>query len=409
MRTSLILGLLLSLAACSSTDQEAPSPLVQVRVAPVKRTRIERKIEAPATLYPAMEATISARLTAPVETMPVQKGDAVAKDQVLLLLDASDLEAERAEAEFAVADAEANLHRLQSGTLPGDLERAKGQVESTEAVLSQARDTYNRRKELYSEGAIPQKDFLTSETALRQAEVDYQNASRALDLLENQTSNQDIKIAKLRRDQQQARLDLITTRLQFARIRSPFGGFVTEQFVYPGDMAQPGTPLVKVSDLSSLVARAQVPDSSASPIDVGQDCNFAAVDFPDQALSGKVSVVNRATDPVRRTVEVWCELPDPPKTARAGWYGQATFLLGAETGLVVPKSAVQFVEGTHKGTAMVVDSNEVAHSKEVETGLVFDDEVEILNGLSEGDNVVTEGGYGLPDGTQVRPAKAGSK
>jgi hypothetical protein len=69
---------------------------------------------------------------------------------------------------------------------------------------------------------------------------------------------------------------------------------------------------------------------------------------------------------------------------------------------------VQFIEGTNQGTAMVVDSSEIAHSRKVETGLVFDDQVEILSGLSEGDTVITEGGYGLPDGTQVRPAKAGS-
>jgi len=409
MRTVLILAFLLSLSSCSPTEEEVPNPLVQVQVAPVRRSQIERKVEAPATLYPAEEATISARLTASVQEMPARKGDAVTRDQVLLLLDASDLEAQRAEAELAVADAEANLLRLQRGTLPGDLEQAKGQVESTRAVLNQALDTYNRRKDLYTEGAIPQKDLLSSETALRQAEIDYQNASRALDLLQNQTSDQDIKIARLRRDQQQARLGLIMTQLQYARIRSPFSGFVTDQFVYPGDMAQPGTPLLKVSDLSSLVARAQVPDSEASPIAVGQDCKFTAVDFPDRALSGKVSVVNRAIDPVRRTVEIWCEVSKPPETARTGWYGQTTFLLGVESGLVVPKSAVQFVEGTNRGTAMLVDNNEIAHAREVETGLVFDDQVEILSGLSEGDTVITEGGYGLPDGTQVHPAKAGSK
>jgi multidrug efflux pump subunit AcrA (membrane-fusion protein) len=403
-----VLAILLPFAACSPTQDEAPDSLVQVRVSTVKQAQIEHKVEAPATLFPAEEATISSRLTAPINRLEVGKGDAVRKDQILLALDARDLEAQRVEAAIAVADAEANLTRLLKGTLPGDLERARGQVEASRALLSQARDTYDRRNRLFSDGAIPRKDLLASETVLRQVEVDYQNATRALDLLENQTSDQDIKIASLRRDQQKARLDLINTQIDFSQIRSPFSGFITEQFVYPGDMAQPGTPLLKVSDLSRLVARAQVPDSSSGALTVGQPCSFRSADFPDQVLTGLVSVVNRTVDPIRRTVEVWCEISGHPGTARVGSYGQTTFLLGVETGLTVPRSAVQFMEGSSNGIAMVVDSGEIAHSRDVETGTLFDDQVEVLKGLAAGETVIVEGGYGLPDGARVQQMKAGS-
>ena len=124
-----------------------------------------------------------------------------------------------------------------------------------------------------------------------------------------------------------------------------------------------------------------------------------------EAARGRVSMINRSVDSARRTVEIWCEIARPPLLLRSGLYGTATMVTSTSTGaLVVPIAAVQFAEGTQSGIVMVVDDKRVAHKREVECGGSIDGKVQVLKGLSLGEAVVIEAGYGLPDGAEVQLA-----
>jgi len=393
----------LSLAGCGSRDEPPPKTVVTVKAARAELADVQFSVRAPATLFPREQANLAARLTAPVRELRVRKGDAVSKGQVLALLENRDLLARKSEAAAAVADAQAMLRKMSAGTLPSDVERARGQAATAEAALNQARKIYERRRQLFEEGAIPNRELLISETELAQAKTSYEVARKALDLLMNQSREQDIQIAESRLEQAKARLALVEVELGFTEIRSPFSGVITEQFIYPGDMAKPDSSMFTVMDLSVMIARAQVPESEAEALRAGRDCAFAPIDRTDTISRGKVTVVNRAVDPARRTVEVWCEIPNPPGSLRAGVYGNAVIFTGqAPRSVVAPLSAVQFVEGTRRGSVLVVDGKRIAHKRDVEAGEVFDGKVQIKSGLQAGDTVIIEGGFGVLDGTEVR-------
>jgi HlyD family secretion protein len=120
--------------------------------------------------------------------------------------------------------------------------------------------------------------------------------------------------------------------------------------------------------------------------------------------------VNRAVDPARRTVEVWSQIPGQPKDLRSGVFARIKIITGTLPGsIVVPVAAVQFEEGTRKGSVMIVDGKSIAHKREVETGEKTGEKVRITNGITPGELVIVEGGYGLPDGTEVRSSKEKSK
>ena len=208
-------------------------------------------VRGPAFVFAREQANISARITAPIRKLLARKGDNVAAGQVLAQLDNRDLLAQRDEAAAAVTDAEANLQRVTSGTLPTDIERARGQAASAEAALNQAQKFYDRRRQLFEQGAIPQRDLLLSETELAQAKANHEVAKRALDLLQNQSRDKDILMAKSKVEQAQARLSLVKAQLDFAEIRSTSAGTITEQFMFPGDMAKPDAPIFTVMDLAS--------------------------------------------------------------------------------------------------------------------------------------------------------------
>jgi RND family efflux transporter MFP subunit len=240
--------------------------------------------------------------------------------------------------------------------------------EATAAVHA-AQVLRDRRQQLFQQGAIPERDLLTVQTDLAQSK---------------------------------ARLDRIDAQLHFTELRSPFAGSITEQFLYAGDMVKPDAPVFTVADMSVAVARAQVPETEVVAVQRGQAASFASEAAGDQPLPGKVIMVNQAVDPARRTVEVWCELPNTDGRLRDGVFGHVSIVTGRPTRRVlVPRAAVQASEGASEGTVFVVDEKSVAHKRDVKLRGGDADRIAV-EGVTAGETVVVAAGYGLPDGTTVK-------
>ena len=403
MKILFSLACALWLAGCAQNREEAAEkPVVAVKTARAEIADLPQVVSAPATIFPREQANIAARITAPIRELRAKKGDNVRAGQVLAVLENRDLVAQEREAQAAVQDAQASLQKTVGGTIPTDIERARGQVETAKAALDQARKNFDRRRDLFQQGAIPQRDLLQAQTELATARANYEVAQKSLDLLQNQSQARDIAMGKSRVAQAEARLAAVRASLQYAQLRSPFSGTITEQFQYPGDMAKPDAPVYTVMDLSLVVARAQVPETEAAAIRSGQACSFLPADAKDSGTGGRITVINRAVDPSRRTVEIWCEIAHPPLSLRAGVFGNVRIRTGTiPRAVIVPAAAVQFAEGTRNGVLFVVDPRHIAHKREVETGIAFEDKVQIVKGVAAGEQVITEGAYSLPDGAQV--------
>ena len=409
MKLTLLSILCLSLAACGGghREEEAPKkPVVAVKIGVAEGSSVELTLRAPATVFPREQANITPRLTGVIRELKARKGDTVSAGALLVTIENRDLTAQREEAQAMLADTQASLEKVRKGTLPTDLERARGQVDTTRALLNQAQKIYDRRKALFDQGAIPQRDVLVSETELSTAKTNFDVATRSLALFEQQSQGQDIRIAEARVEQARGRLATVAAQLQFADLRAPFAGVITEQFQYAGDLGQPSAPIFTLVDLTVVTARAQVPEAEASRVHLGQGCQFLGSDGDSAGARGRVSVVNRAVDSQRRTVEVWCEIGAPPASLRAGAFGSVGFQTGRlQDTVLVPITALQLEEGTRKGHVMVVDAQRIAHKKEVEVGDLMGDKRVVLSGLKAGEAILIEGGYELPDGTKVETAK----
>jgi multidrug efflux pump subunit AcrA (membrane-fusion protein) len=383
MKTTPILLACLLLAGCGAKEEEKePKPVVEVKVAQAELADVQITVRAPATIFPREQASVASKITAPIRWLGARKGDRVSAGQVLARLEDRDLLAQRTEA----------------------VDKARGEVLSAAAALHLAQKNLDRRQKLYDQGAIPQKDLLDTQTEAARAQAAFDVAQKFLELLESPARKQELRSASLTEQQQKIRQAFFNAQLEFTEIRSPFTGAITEQFSYPGDMAKPESPIFTVMDLAVAVARAQVPEVDVRGVSIGKFCAFENADRPGTRAQGRVSVVNQAVDPARRTVEVWCEIPNGPAALRAGEFGALTIITGVDAkSVVVPKEAVQFVEGTHKGFVMLVAGN-TAKRVDVETGESYAGKVQIKQGLKAGDTVIVEGGYGLEDGTEVRVA-----
>jgi RND family efflux transporter MFP subunit len=188
--------------------------------------------------------------------------------------------------------------------------------------------------------------------------------------------------------------------VQYTQITSPIEGVVADRPLYPGEMANPGSPLLVVMDVSRVIARASLPTGQLRYLKVG---NRATLTGPDGLqYPGKVTVISPATDPNSTTAEVWVMAGNPGGQLRPGETAHVSIL--AETiknAIVIPSSAIMpLPDGS--AAAMVVGADSLAHEHKVKIGVRTDEVAQILEGISSGDKVIIAGALGLQDGARVR-------
>jgi RND family efflux transporter MFP subunit len=157
-------------------------------------------------------------------------------------------------------------------------------------------------------------------------------------------------------------------------------------------------------DLSKVVARAYISPRQAAELHVGDAASILPGNGESE-IAGKVSVVSPALDPNSTTVQVWVEAPNPGGKLKSG--STVALRIVANTvkdALVVPVEAIlTATDGTT--SVMVIGKDGHAHQTMVKIGIRDDHDVQILSGLEAGQQVVTAGAYGLPDGSKVTITK----
>jgi HlyD family secretion protein len=391
--------------SCHQGGEEEANVVVSVQVAKAERGTISNEISTVATLAARREATIVPKVAGQIARIGLAKNRPVRAGDVIAVLESRDLTAQRSEAAAALQEAEASLRNTASGNVPLTNAQDTKAVRDARAALDNARRTLERRQTLYEQGGISKKDLEASQLAVTQAESDLHLAESSTALHHGVTNPGDIRVAEAKAAQARNHLATLDAQLGYTVIRAPFDGVITDQFQFQGDFANPGQKLVTVADASTLIAKMHLGESTATTLKEGDQVKVLADDLPGQTFTGTVSLVGRGADPQSRAVEVWVMVPNPAGRLRAN--GLARVIISAQTtpnAVIVPSSAVTLDATTaNSGTVMVVDNKSVAHEVKVTTGIRSAGRTQITSGLAGGETVVTEGNYGLPDGTKVAP------
>lgn len=383
--------------------EEEANVVVSVQVAKAERGTIANEIATVATLAARREAVIMPKVAGQVTRIGLAKNRRVRAGDVIAVLESRDLTAQRAEAAAALQEAEAALHTTSGGNVPLTNAQDTKAVRDARAALDNARKTLERRQTLYEQGGISKKDLEASQLAVTQAEDDLRLAESSSALHHGVTNPGDIRVAEAKAAQARGRLGTLDAQLGYTVIRAPFDGVITDQFQFEGDFATPGQKLVTIADSSTLIAKMQVGEATATTLKEGDPVQVLPDDVPGQAFTGTLSLVGRGADAQSRAVEVWAMVPNAAGRLRPN--GVAKVMVAAQTtpdAVIVPSPAVTLDATTaNSGTVMVVDGKSVAHEVKVTTGIRSGGRTQILSGLRGGETVVIEGNYGLPDGTKV--------
>jgi HlyD family secretion protein len=403
-----LLALAITFSGCSKKEEEKAEPIAPVQVGPVTTADIRKLVDADAVLYPVNQADIFPKVTAPVAKFNANRGDHVRAGQVLALLENRDLVAAAAAAKAQTEQADANLRATTGATVPEQVVKAQTDVNAAKEQLDAARTVLESRRNLYRQGALAKKLVDDQQVAVAQADAQYQSAQEHLRALQTVGKEEQVKGAQAQLDAARAQYQSAEAQVNYSEVRSLISGVVSDRPLYEGNVAQPGTPLFTVVDISSIVARANVPQLQAMQVKVGQP---ATIELTDGSLHlpGKVTVVSPSTDPSSTTVQVWVRAANPGERLKPGLSAHVTIVTAVlKDATVVPASAI--LPGEEGGTVVdTIGADSTIHQKKVELGVREPDKVQILSGVSPGDQVVTVGGLGLDDNTKVRIVKPGEE
>jgi len=399
-KIQLVLVPVLFLAACSKPEEktEAPNP---VQVTSVSQATIRRIVQGDGALFPLDQANVMPKIAAPVQKFYVNRGDHVKQGQLLAVLENRDLIAAAAESKGAVEQAESNLRATEGATIPDSVVKAQTDVESAREARDNAKKVLESRQELFKRGALAGRLVDESQLAYSQADSQYRAAEEHLKALQSVSKEEQIKGAQAQVQSAKAHLETQETQVAYSRIVSPISGIVADRPMNAGEMANPGSPLITIIDISRVVARIDIPQSEASAVKVGQTATLTQPDSKEE-VQGKITVVSPATDPNTTTVQVWIQIDNPGERLKPGTAmhaGIATEVYKAAT--VVPVSAI--LPGEEGGTAVLtVSSDAIAHKRAVTLGVRENGQVQVLSGVNPGEEVVVAGGMGLDDKAKVK-------
>jgi RND family efflux transporter MFP subunit len=392
----------------SNAAEETEEIVVSVRVAKAERQSIAAEVTVLGTIFPRKEATVSAKLAAPIKNMPLMRNKAVREGDVIATLESRDIQAQRAEAAAALEEARLNERGITTSSIPQTRAQDEKALHDARANLNNARAIYDRRKTLFEQGGISKKDLDASQLVLTTAESDLRLAESTTRLHATATQPNDRAVAASRVSQAQQRLASLDTQLSYATIRAPFSGVITEQFQFEGEFAAPGGKLFTIGDVSEVIVKAPAADTVAAQLKTGETARVYPQDLPGEEMVGVISLVSKGSDPQSRSVEIWVSLKNEGGRLRANSAAKVTLTTAkAEDVIVVPSAAVTLDTATgDAGKVMVVDAESRAHEAKVTVGIRTPDRVEIVSGLKGGETVVVEGNYALPDGAKVEVSEA---
>ena len=394
-----------SLDACKKAPAADTPVLVSVQAEHPEVGAISEKIMADATLSPLAQAAISPKITAPVRTFYVQRGAKVKAGQLLAVLENQDLTSQALDNKGQYSAAQASFEMQTKAQLPEDMRKAELDVAQARTQMDLQSQIAVARQKLFQEGAIPGRDYDLAAAALVQAKAAYDVAQNHLDSL-NRVSNQ----ATLQQAQGQlssARGKYLAAEAQvsYSEIRSPITGVVTDRPLFAGETVTSGSTLITVMDMSSLLAKVHLPQTVAQGLKVGDEASVI-VFGADDPVPAKVSLVSPALDPGSTTVEVWLRIANGAGAYKAGTPVR-TSIAGhsVEEAVKVPLGAILTGQDGTK-SVMVIGPDSAAHRKAVQLGINDGDDVEVTQGLTIADMVITTGAYGLDEGSKVRVGKA---
>jgi membrane fusion protein (multidrug efflux system) len=318
---------------------------IMVQVQPVEHKELVFSVTAAGTVTPQRRVTVSAEVGARVLSNAVGEGSAVRAGGQLVRLDDREIRLQIQEASSSVSREQVDL----------------------------AKSDFERKERLFADGAV-------TRSTLDQAKNQYLSLDAAF-----RTA--------------QARIAQLRERAGKTNIASPLTGVVAQLLVEPGEFVGPGTPLAVIEDMEEVLVVVEVPDRDVVRLRPLQVVEATTDAYPGRVFQGVIERVGSVANPVTRSFEIDARIGNHEGELRSGMITTIRILLDKRRCLVVPAAAL--LDEREGEARVLLVSGGTVRSVEVGIGSRQDRDVELVQGLAEGDEVVVNGHDQVRDGQPV--------
>ena len=357
-----LMAMLLLFPGCSKREaKKPPPPAIKVTTAKALRGDLSKYLHVSGPLRFIANTTVSAEVSAQVESIEVSDGQAVEKGQLLLVFDDAKIREIVNEAEYA--------------------------LRRDEALLKFGKAEYEKNLTLLKSGSVSQTAF-----------------DQKLSVYENLIARVEMNRASLAKAQED---------LKETRVRAPIAGRMSKRYVEKGDWVTAGGRLFRISDFRKIYLEAHVTDLDLAKLDVpkilkeGVDADVVVDSYPDRPFAGKLTYVE-AVAGQSRLFEIRIYMDNQEMLLLEGMYGRGKISFDKlKDKLKIPLSALlNQVRDDHRNTVFRVDSTNRAQLTRIRLGATNRKFAEVKDGLEEGDRVVIKGKEVLTSGILVEPVES---
>jgi RND family efflux transporter MFP subunit len=383
--------------------------LVQVRVAPPKRSDGPIDLVLPSNIQAIEEATIYARTNGYVRERYVDIGAPVTAGKVLAQIDTPELDQELSQARAALAQTRSVLAQAQASytQAQANLSQSRAGLEQSKANESFAKVTAERFGKLERDELVAHQDADEKRTALAAASATTAVSRAHVAAMEANLGalEASVEAARATVAASEANVQRLLALQSFQKVEAPFAGIITARGIDRGALITSGsgngaTWMFRIAHVENLRIFVNVPQTFVRSITPGQEAQVLVPEFPTRPFIGKIANTAGALDPTSRTLLTEVRLKNDDHALMPGMYAQVKFsLVPADTVWVIPATTViarsagpQVVDVRRDGTV---------HYLGVQLGRDFGQTVEVVGGLSGSERLVLSPPDGLKEGMRV--------
>lgn len=446
-------------------ENKAPATAMARQPMPVKMTTLtpqtlEKSTTIIGTLDARKAATVKSEVQGRVNQILVTEGARVQSGDVLFILESDDLTAELSQAKAQLQNAQARLTQLkagnrlediaeakaklnqsiarlnnaQEGARPEEIAQAKAQIESAKAELDLARDRVSRYKKLVEEGAISEDQFAELLKTERQAMASLTEAQRRLDglskgrnadvrelkaeveqarqnliRLENGARVEEIAQAEAQVAQAKAQIRSVEAKIKKTEVLAPFTGIIGDIPIKLGDYVNSGDDLTTITENNTLEVNLPIPLEQAKELRLGLPVQILGTQG-EVLNTGKISFISPDVTPNTQLVLAKATLDNNNENLFNQGAIATRILWSEKQGLLVPATAVtRLGDKTFVFVAQPAENSPpdkpslIAKQTLVKLGSLQGNDYQVLEGLKEGQQIITAGIMNLRDDTPVMP------
>jgi HlyD family secretion protein len=374
----------------------------KVSFARVKRQTLISTLPTNGKAEPAEWQSARAEASGVVTRAPVEDGQPVAKGAVLAVISDPARQAEIDSAEAKVAEARANLASLDAGGKPAEFTDIENSLTRAQFDLEQQRKTADSLARLVEKSAATRQELDAAREKVRQTELDIAGLEKRRKSL---VAQPDRAAAKARLDEAESALKHARSRAALSEVRSPIAGTVYGREVRAGSYVNEGDLIANIGWLDQLRVKVFVDEPELGRVGEGQPVTITWDALPGRQWHGQVQKKPASIQPLgsRQVGEVICSIENEGRALIPGTNVNAEIRTAVAQGaLVIPKEALRH---DAQGDYVLALKGDTLERRSVKKGVASVTQVQIVEGLGEGDQVALPGDPPVKAGDRVTAAQ----